>query len=451
MTTLQSLKPSSVHEEGTQTNSFLFIAADYKPRPGGVAAYIDTLARGLISLGDTVKVLAVVRPHEEDVARFLASYEPWVIPFQLEYKKPMSWLSRNFVSLLEILLILSPNCKRFLKRVSYFAAPTASIARMERILSKEKPTTIVLGDLDFRLYLIVLTLLEKRWPYGVIAHGCEVGRPPRYKVNDLVIRSMMLKGASWIAANSRHTKSLLEEWRIPSEKLKLVHPPICEEAIRKSAVLEPASRKDDDLSLVTICRLVKGKGIDLVMHALKILGATGIPYRYVIGGDGPERGFLESLVDELGLRDKVHFKGSVDGEQKWSLLRQANVFVMPSRFDPAIPWHESFGIALVEAAAFGVPAVASMSGGIPDAVVDGETGILVPEESPVDLADALTFLYQKPEIRMKMGRAARERARKEFSPTVIAARFREAIGEISKAVGQCSRTDGPSLSSLVDS
>src|SRR5271154_7301431 len=100
----------------------------------------------------------------------------------------------------------------------------------------------------------------------------------------------MLKGASWIAANSRHTKSLLDVWRIPAERIKVVHPPISEEAIRESAVLEPTCRKDDNLSLVTICRLVKGKGIDLVLRALKILAARGITYRYVIGGDGRERG-----------------------------------------------------------------------------------------------------------------------------------------------------------------
>jgi phosphatidylinositol alpha-1,6-mannosyltransferase len=241
----------------------------------------------------------------------------------------------------------------------------------------------------------------------------------------------MLKGAGWIAANSRHTKSLLEAWRIPSGRVKIVHPPISEEAMRESAVLEPVVRKDDGLSLVTICRLVKGKGIDIVLRALKILAARGIPYRYVIGGEGPERGFLEALVDELGLGGRVHFKGSVVGEEKWRLLRNGDVFVMPSRLDSTISWQEGFGIAFVEAAAFGVPAVGSRSGGIPDAVVDGETGILVPEESPSELADALTFLYRNPEIRNEMGRAARERARREFSPRAVALRFRE---EISKGV-----------------
>jgi glycosyltransferase involved in cell wall biosynthesis len=414
-----------------ETNHFLFIASDWHGHmiwPGGIASYIDSLARGLMSLGDTVKLLAVVRPDENVPVDFLENYEPWAIPFQLiRDSKPTNFLGRKCVSLLDTLRCLSPACRHVLKRTSLFQASTASTARLERLLSIEKPTAIVFGNFDERLYSLALSLLESRRPYGIIAHGCEIARPLNNKINDLVQRETLLKGASWIAANSRHTKSLiLEMWRIPPERIKILHPPISDEAIRESAALEPTAGKDDGLSLVTICRLVRGKGVDIVLRALKILAARGIPYRYVIGGEGPERSFLEALVDELGLRDKVHFKGSVHGAEKWRLLRNADVYVMPSRFDPAIlPWQESFGIAFVEAAAFGVPAVGSRSGGIPDAVVDGYTGILVPEESPGDLAAALTLFYREPEIRKQMGRAAGERARRQFSPKVIAARFRE--------------------------
>jgi len=412
------------------TNHFLFIAPDYK-RWLGIAAYIDGLSRGLMSLGDTAKVLAVVQPDEKERIRFLETYEPWVVPFQLVHDvKPTNWLGRKCVSLLEILRCLSPNCRRVLERTPLFKASTTSIATLERVLSKENPTVIVFGHLDVRLYALALSLLERQRPYGIIAYDSEICRFPNNKKNDLVKRGVMLKGASWIAAVSHHTKSLLEMWGIPSGRVKVVHPPISEEAVRESAILEPMFKKDNDLSLVTVCRLVKSKGIDVVMRALGILAARGIPYRYVIGGEGPEKRFLEALVDELGLRDRVHFKGFITHEEKWRLLRNGDVLVMPSRVDPKIP-HEGFGIAFVEAAAFGVPAVGSRAGGIPDAVVDGETGILVPQESPEDLADALTLLYRKPEIRKEMGRAARERARRQFSPRAIAARFKE---EISKAV-----------------
>ena len=417
-----------------ETNRFLFIVSDWRGAmiwPGGIAIYIDSLVRSLMSLGDTVKVLAVVQPDEDErMIGFPETYGPWVIPFQLAHDdKPANWLGRKCVSLLEILRCLSPNCRRVLERASFFGSSTASIARLERLLLQEQPTTIVFGHLDVRLYALALSLLEWQRPYGIIAHDSEIYRFPNNKKNDLVKRGMMLKGASWIAANSCHTKSLLEAWSIPFGRVKILHPPISEKAIRESAVSEPMFRKGDDLSLVTVCRLVKGKGIDIVLRALKILATRGIPYRYVIGGEGPERRSLEASVDELGLGGSVHFQGSVVGEEKWRLLRNCDVFVMPSRLDSTIPRQEGFGIAFVEAAAFGVPAVGSRSGGIPDAVVDGETGILVPEESPADLADALTFLYRKPEIRKEMGKAARERARREFSSKAIAVRFREEISK----------------------
>jgi len=415
----------------TGTNHFLFIASDYKPWPGGIAEYIDSLARGLMSLGDSVKLLAVVRSDEKERIDFLEKYEPWVIPFLVARDhKPANWLGRKCVSLLEILRCLSPICRHLLDKAPLFASSTEAAARLEGLLAIEKPTAIVFGNFDERLYPLALSLLESRRPYGIIAHGCEIARLPKNKINDLVTRGVVLKGASWIAANSRHTQSLLEMWQIPPERIKIINPPISEMAIRESAFLEHTSRKDDALCLVTICRLVRGKGVDIVLRALKILAARGIPFRYSIGGDGPERSFLEALVHELDLGDEVHFMGSVEGEAKWRLLRNADVYVMPSRFDPTIPWRESFGIAFAEAAAFGVPAVGSRSGGIPDAVVDGETGILIPEESPEDLADALILLYRRPEVRRAMGRAAMKRARAQFSTGAIATRFQTEIANV---------------------
>src|SRR5215469_3512161 len=313
---------SSPHEVGAEANRFLFIASDYKPWPGGIATYIDSLARGLMSLGDKTKVLAVVQPDEKERIGFLETYEPWVTPFQLvQDDKPANWLGRRFVSLLEILRCLSPKCRRVLESASFFESSTASITRLETFLSKEKPTAIVFGHLDVKLYALALALLERQRPYAIIAHDYEICRFPNNKMNDLVKKRVMLKGASWIVANSCHTKSLLQMWRIPFGRVKVVHPPISEEAFRESAVLEPVFRKDDDLSLVTVCRLVRGKGIDVVIRALKILAARGIPYRYVIGGEGPEKRSLEALVDELGLGDKVHFKGSITDGEKWRLLR----------------------------------------------------------------------------------------------------------------------------------
>ena len=86
-------------------------------------------------------------------------------------------------------------------------------------------------------------------------------------------------------------------------------------------------------------------------------------------------------------------------------------------------------IAFIEDVAFGIPGVGSKAGGIPDAIIHGETGLLVPQDSPEELAQTLIFLYENPEKRKSMGKTAKERARSQFSPTAVAAHFQKEVSE----------------------
>jgi phosphatidylinositol alpha-1,6-mannosyltransferase len=153
---------------------------------------------------------------------------------------------------------------------------------------------------------------------------------------------------------------------------------------------------------------------------------TGIELRYIVAGDGPERQSLEYLARQMHLEDFVHFMGHVSLETKWSLMRQANLFVQPSRNDPKRDV-EGFGIVYLEAAAFGVPSVATNVGGIPDAIIDWKTGLLVPPESPEELAKALLLLFQDEKLRGKMGQEAQQRVKDKFSARSVAMRFHESL------------------------
>jgi phosphatidylinositol alpha-1,6-mannosyltransferase len=99
---------------------------------------------------------------------------------------------------------------------------------------------------------------------------------------------------------------------------------------------------------------------------------------------------------------------------------------MPSRVNPALS-HEGFGMAFIEAAVFGIPGVGTRAGGIPDAIVHEETGLLVAQESPEELAQALIFLHHNPGKRKQMGKTAMNRATSQFSPTVIAFHFQKEV------------------------
>jgi len=421
------VSPSAGSGPATSTE-LLFIACDYVPNPGGIASYLDNLARGLISLGSRVKVLALVEAHEKERRAFLDTYEEWVIPLQVAYdKRPENWFANRCISLLEIVRCLSPRAQKYLDKTTYFRASADSVALLEKVLAREKPALIVIGHLNLKFYPFILHLKNTQQPYGIIAHDSEVHRS-QDEINDHIRRGMIIKNAKWIAANSHHTKSLVEAWGVPDENIIIVHPPLSEQTIRASQ--QHADNGDGVYGLVTVSRIVHNKGIDTVLHALKILDGRQIPFHYVIAGDGPERPSLEKLSVELGIDEKVWFAGCVTERDKLRLLQSADLYVMPSRVNLK-EQHEGFGIAFLEAAACGIAAVGSNAGGIPDAVLDGKTGMLVESDSPEKLADALIFLYQNPLSRREMGRAGLERARNQFSPRAVAARFQREISRFS--------------------
>jgi len=145
-------------------------------------------------------------------------------------------------------------------------------------------------------------------------------------------------------------------------------------------------------------RLAEQKGLDVLLHAFTAAPLDG--RRLVIAGDGPERASLERLAGTLGLDERVTFLGAVGRSQLASVLRGSDVFAFPSRREP-------FGIALLEAMAAEVPAVATRAGGIPEFARDGENALLVPPDDAAGLASALVRLVREPELCARLVRGGR--------------------------------------------
>jgi glycosyltransferase involved in cell wall biosynthesis len=155
--------------------------------------------------------------------------------------------------------------------------------------------------------------------------------------------------------------------------------------------------------VLSTSRLARQKGIDVAIRALpEIPDAT-----LVVLGEGPERPALESLARDLGVADRVHLPGRVPDVAAW--LRRASVYVQPSRW-------EGFGLGVLEAMLAGLPVVASDVSSLPELVVDGETGALVPPDDPAALARAVAAVTRE------QGAAGRERAQREFSVARMADR-----------------------------
>jgi L-malate glycosyltransferase len=147
------------------------------------------------------------------------------------------------------------------------------------------------------------------------------------------------------------------------------------------------------------------------------------PAVLVLVGDGPERAGVEKLAASLGLAGRVAFLG--ERPQLGPLFSQADLFLLPSD-------QESFGLAALEALASGVPVVASRVGGLPEVVVDGSTGRLVPPHDPQALAAAVLELLDDEPRRSAMGRAARDDAATRFRPEPVVDRYEAIYREVAE-------------------
>ncbi|HLT83362.1 MAG TPA: glycosyltransferase, partial [Phototrophicaceae bacterium] len=182
--------------------------------------------------------------------------------------------------------------------------------------------------------------------------------------------------------------------------------------------------------LLCVGRLVERKGVETAVAALPLL-----PDVELLVAGGPEQSRirtdreavrLHALAEELGVEDRVRFVGSVPRTDMPALIRSADVVV-------AAPWYEPFGIVPLEAAACGRPLVGSAVGGLLDSVEDGRTGLLVPPRDPDALAAAVTRLLLDPQLRRRLGTAARARAEERFSWERVAAATEAAYAEVRSA------------------
>ena len=252
-------------------------------------------------------------------------------------------------------------------------------------------------------------------PYGVIAHGTEL-----LLIEEKIRRSRFKRGtagsiigkAAVIVANSRWTadlaRSVLSTLRldVPVETVPLgttpshFRPGIDASAVRRKFGLNGGPW------LLTVARLEWHKGIDTMMKALPAVRAAHPTARYVVAGVGERLAQLEQLQRQLDLGDAVRLLGAVSDEELPALYNAADLYVGASRRHELLV--EGFGISLVEASACGLAVVGGRSGGVPDAVREGETGILVDPDDPAAVAAGVNQLLSDPERRKRLGAAGRK-------------------------------------------
>jgi phosphatidylinositol alpha-1,6-mannosyltransferase len=264
-------------------------------------------------------------------------------------------------------------------------------------------------------------------PWAVCSHGAELVLPARLPGSRQVFASVLAR-ADQLFAVSDYTGAVLRGLVGPDG------PPV---ALLRNGV-DPArfsptvDRTDvraryglgDAPTVVTVGRLVPRKGQDRLIAALPRIRRQVPDARLLIVGTGRDRARLARLAARVG-EGAVVFTGSVD----WSLLpayhRAGDVFAHPNRSRWGGLEQEGFGVVFLEAQACGVPVVAGRSGGSPEALVDGTTGLLVDGRDTGAIADALVRLLTDPERAARMGAAGRAWVERHWTWDAIVDGFAE--------------------------
>ncbi|ABI61142.1 Glycosyltransferase [Granulibacter bethesdensis CGDNIH1] len=179
------------------------------------------------------------------------------------------------------------------------------------------------------------------------------------------------------------------------------------------AGITPRAPEEETRTILHVARLVEVKGTASLIRAFARLNGRHENVRLDIIGKGPLLPGLRDLARALGVEARVRFLGAWPHEAVLHHMRQAAMLVQPS-VRTRSGREEGLGMVLLEAAASGVPAIGSLSGGIPEAVRDGETGFLTPERDVEALARRMNDLLDDDALRRRMGHAARRMAEREF-------------------------------------
>jgi phosphatidylinositol alpha-1,6-mannosyltransferase len=262
-------------------------------------------------------------------------------------------------------------------------------------------------------------------PYLLYAHGEEIlMRLTSRKLGWLIPR--LYKGAAAIIANTHHTKTLLEDIGVLSEKIHVIHPGVDGAAFRVGDEAGFIVRQRHNLGtapvLLTVGRLQRRKGQDMVIQALPSIKEKFPDVKYLIVGTGEEFAALQQLARDVEVQDKVIFAGQVSDSEQAAYYAACNVFIMPNRQIGADI--EGFGMVFLEAGAVGKPVIGGKSGGTGEAIVEGVTGLRVDGTSVETIAAAVIDLLSNPARARSMGELGRRRVEAEFTWQSVVRRTR---------------------------
>jgi glycosyltransferase involved in cell wall biosynthesis len=260
----------------------------------------------------------------------------------------------------------------------------------------------------------VVAGVPARRPYVVTCHGSDVRLLDRGAVFRHLARGVF-GGAGAITTVSRFLSADLERAVGGLERSIQVAPmPLDVDRFAAGGAVP----KTHPPRILYAGNLLESKGVDVLIRALRLLRDRGIDARLKILGEGPARPALEALARELGVTDRIEWSTFIPQDAMPAEYGTSTITVLPTRGRA-----EGLGLALVEALLAGSAVVGTPAGGIPEVVVDGETGLLARDGDPDDLAAKLARLLTDAALRERLVATGRTRMRETYAPAAAAGRF----------------------------
>jgi glycosyltransferase involved in cell wall biosynthesis len=275
-----------------------------------------------------------------------------------------------------------------------------NVLTVQRAL-EHRPDVVLLGHILCGPASLIAGRLT-RAPVVQYAHAKELAARP-------TLASAILSRTDATIAVSTHTAALATSLSADPKRLRIILPG-CDPS---ELAGPPVRERTGPPTIVTVARLMdRYKGFDVMLRALPLVRKRVPDARWVIVGDGPLAEMLKGTAEAFGVRDACEFTGRLSDQQRDAWLNRAHVFAMPSRLDAQEHGGgEGLGIVYLEAGAHRVPAVAGCVGGSVEAVIEGETGLLVDATDQVAVADALCTLLVDRELGSRLGEAGAARSR----------------------------------------
>jgi phosphatidylinositol alpha-1,6-mannosyltransferase len=365
-------------------NRLLVFSSEFPPGPGGIGTHAYQLSKNLLKLGWDVSVLTMQDyAADTDINQFNASQ---LFPITRIVR------SHNLFSLL-------------FSRLKIF----------HRVLKEWRPDIVVItGDTLVWLVAICSLILPKNLKWAAIWHG-------------VIPRSFMLRTISAWAFSKPEMVIAVSEYSL-QQLYKMGSTPHKAEVITNGADGEffcpdrslglrfkrTLGLPQNSRLLLTVGHMVERKGQDLVIQALPEIIKKYHDVHYLVVGLPTDQARLEDLAESIKVRANVHFLGRLSLNDLLLAYNAADIFILTSRHSSDGQF-EGYGIAVVEAAFCGIPSIVSANSGLVEAVQDGITGLVVPENDSGAIASAVDRLLRDISFLTKVGDSARTRAVNEQS------------------------------------